>query len=100
MFAKSIRLRFQLWLAFLLLAVLGGFGVTAYHLYRRGQLTEVDAQLERRVGSLLTDARGGPGGPHGGPGSPGGRGFGGPRDHGMPPPDELFRDGPPSDGFR
>lgn len=97
MFAKSIRLRFQLWLAFLLLAVLGGFGVTAHQLYRRSQLTEVDSQLERRVGSLITDVRGfGPGGPHGGPG----RGFGGPHERNLPPPDEFNRDGPPPDDFR
>jgi two-component system OmpR family sensor kinase len=98
MFAKSIRLRFQLWLAFLLLAVLGGFGVTAYQLYRRSQLTEVDAQLERRVGSLAADVRGGPGGP-GGPHGFGGR-LGGPRDHSMAPPDEPFRNGPRKEEFR
>src|ERR1043165_3015840 len=91
MFAKSIRLRFQLWLAFLLLAVLSGFGFTAYQLHHRSQLTQIDSQLERRVGSLLADLRGG------GPGGPRGHGFGGPRDHGMP--DEMFRDGPP-DNFR
>jgi two-component system OmpR family sensor kinase len=95
MFAKSIRLRFQLWLAFLLIAVLGGFGVTAYQLYRRSHLTEVDAQLERRIGSLVGDVRGGFG-PRGGPG---GHGFGGPREHSMGPRDEPARQGPPREDF-
>jgi heavy metal sensor kinase len=89
MFAKSIRARFQLWLAFLLLVVLGGFGVTAYQLYRRSRLTEIDSQLERRIGSLTADVRGG-GGPHGP-----GRGFGGIREHMLPPLDE-----PPPEGGR
>lgn len=110
MFAKSIRLRFQLWLAFLLLAVLSGFGFTAFHLYRTARLHEIDLQLERRVGALSVDVRGGPRGP--------GRGrFGGPGphermlfEHTLPPPGErdsqnpeppdFIRKGPPEGPFR
>ncbi|MGZ5545572.1 MAG: hypothetical protein ACXWIU_12940, partial [Limisphaerales bacterium] len=92
MFAKSIRARFQLWLAFLLVGVLGGFGVTAHQLFHRSRLTEIDSQLERRIGALTTDVRGA-GGPHGF-----GRGFGGMRDHMPPPFDELPPNGGPLPG--
>jgi len=34
MFAKSIRWRLQLWIAFLLVCVLSGFGITVYQLQR------------------------------------------------------------------
>jgi two-component system, OmpR family, sensor kinase len=86
MFAKSIRLRFQLWLAFLLLAVLSGFGFTAFRLYRGAQLNEIDSQLVRRVGALGIDVRSGPGM----------RRFGGPREHRLGPlEDEGPRNGPP-----
>lgn len=103
MFAKSIRLRFQLWLAFLLLLVLGGFGLTAFQLYRRSELGQVDSQLERRVGALAGDVRGhgprglgGPGGPGfgpGGPGGPGGRHF-------VPPPEDEDFHHFPEGGFK
>jgi two-component system OmpR family sensor kinase len=94
MFAKSIRARFSLWLAFLLLAVIGGFGFTAHQLYRTGQIKEIDSQLERRLGSLSMDVRGGPG--RGGPGGPGGPGFRPMRDRLFPPPEEHE---PPPPGF-
>jgi two-component system, OmpR family, sensor kinase len=88
MFAKSIRLRFQLWLAFLLLVVLSGFGFTAFHLYRGAHLNQIDSQLTRRVGALGIDVRSGPGAR--------GRPFGIVREHRLPPPeDEDFRKGPP-----
>jgi heavy metal sensor kinase len=102
MFAKSIRLRFQLWLAFLLVAVLSGFGVTAFTLYRNSELSRIDSQLERRVGALSSDVRGR------GPGGPGGRrGFGPPPIFLGPPPSEAdFRRlmdsdrGPGGGGFK
>src|SRR5947208_1255848 len=79
MFAKSIRLRFVLWLAFLLVAILSGFGFTAFQLYRTSQLGQIDEELQKRVASLSSDLRSnGPFGP-GGPGGRGGRG-----DHGEP----------------
>ena len=84
MFVKSIRLRFQLWLAFLLFVVLSGFGFTSYHLYRGAELRRIDAQLVRRLGALGVDVRTPPGGR---------RGFGGP----PPGEDEGPRKGPPRD---
>src|SRR4051812_5135502 len=102
MFAKSIRLRFQLWLAFLLLAVLGGFGFTAYQLYRTSELNQIDSELQKRLGALSMEIRGprrfgGPRGPDGGPQNPG-RGHGPMDENHHGPPDE-FRGGPP-DRFR
>ena len=38
MFPRSIRWRLNLWLAFLLICVLSGFGFTVYHLQRVNQL--------------------------------------------------------------
>src|SRR5213079_506328 len=93
MFTKSIRWRLQLWLAFLLLFVLSGFGVTIYQLQRVNQLKQIDQELERRVAVLAAAVRGGPpgfgpgrmreGGP-GGPGGPGGMHDGGPGGPGGP----------------
>ncbi|MBK7999687.1 MAG: HAMP domain-containing protein [Verrucomicrobia bacterium] len=80
-FIKSIRGRIVLWLAFLLVAILSGFGVTAYQLYRVNQLAQVDETLKRHVGAIAADLRpkmpGGPGGP------------GGERGQGRPPREEL-----------
>ena len=60
MFFKSIRWRLQLWLAFLLVCVLSGFGVTIYQLQRVSQLRQIDEELERRVAVLSGAVRGGP----------------------------------------
>ncbi len=60
MFTKSIRWRLLLWLAFLLVCILSGFGVTAYQLHRVNQLSQIDSGLERRLAALSSDARGGP----------------------------------------
>src|SRR6266545_4032078 len=78
MFPKSIRWRWQLWLAFLLIGVLSGFGVAVYQLQRVNQLKQIDEELERRLAALSSAVRGGrpPGfGPRrpreeGGPGEP------------------------------
>jgi heavy metal sensor kinase len=98
MFTKSIRWRLQLWLAFLLVCVLTGFGVTVYHLQRLHQLNQIDEELGNRVSALSSAFRQpppferGPGGPpfERGPGErgpdqgrrpppgPGGPGFGPP----------------------
>src|SRR5262245_35062726 len=69
MFPKSIRWRLQLWLAFLLVCVLSGFGVTVYHLQRVTQLNQIDEDLGRRVAAVSGAVRGpGPGRPpFGGP---------------------------------
>ena len=84
MFAKSIRLRFQLWLAFLLFVVLSGFGFTSYHLYRGAELRRIDEQLVRRLGAVGVDVRTPPAGR---------RGFDGP----PPGEDDGPRKGPPRD---
>ena len=60
MFTHSIRWRLQLWLAFLLVCVLSGFGVTVYQLHRVQQFNQIDGELERRVGSLSSALRAGP----------------------------------------
>lgn len=52
---RSIRGRFQLWLGFLLVCVLSGFGLTAHRLYRSSLLEQVDAELSRRVAALSAD---------------------------------------------
>src|SRR5262249_3415051 len=60
MFTHSIRWRLQLWLAFLLVCVLSGFGVTVYQLHRNNQFSQIDDELERRVSALGRAVRGGP----------------------------------------
>ena len=57
MFTKSIRWRMQLWLAFLLVFLLFGFGVTAYQLHRDNQFRQIDEELARRVAALSADVR-------------------------------------------
>src|SRR5262245_2851091 len=59
-FTKSIRWRLQLWLAFLLVCILSGFGITAYQLHRTNRLSQVDEELERRVAALSAAVRGRP----------------------------------------
>src|SRR5712691_1491133 len=77
MFAKSIRWRFVLWLAFLLTFILTGFGITAYQLQRMNRFGQLDEELKRRVAALSTTVRA--------PQPPGERG----RNPG-PPPEESF----------
>jgi heavy metal sensor kinase len=60
MIIKSIRWRLQVWLAFLLVCVLTGFGVTVYQLQRVNQLKQIDEELERRVAALDRAVRAGP----------------------------------------
>jgi heavy metal sensor kinase len=90
MFTKSIRWRLQLWLAFLLVSILSGFGFTAYQLHRLNRFQQIDEELERRVAALSDAVRGRPpfGQPPGRP--PFEPGLGG------PPP---RRGGPESPGF-
>src|SRR5437016_72349 len=69
---KSIRWRLQLWHGLMLVAVLIGFGLTAYHLARANQFRRVDQELQERVSALapvLRPMRGPPGErpPHPGP---------------------------------
>lgn len=57
MFIQSIRWRLLGWVAFLLVAVLSGFGTAVYQLQRLRQLTQLDQELERRVGGLSLQVR-------------------------------------------
>jgi heavy metal sensor kinase len=93
MVTKSIRWRFQLWLAFLLVVLLGGFGVTAYRLHWGEQFDQIDLELQRRLASLSAEVHGPP--PHemgGKPAPDKSRGPGG------PPPDGERRRPPFEDG--
>ena len=62
MIFKSIKWRLQLWYGLILVAVLVGFGVTAYQLERGRLLRRVDDELHRRgnalVGALRPPPRG------------------------------------------
>src|SRR5690348_17455664 len=60
MLFRSIRWRLQLWLAFLLVCLLSGFGFTVYQLQRVSQRRQLDEELERRVAVISTAIRGGP----------------------------------------
>ena len=69
MIFKSIRWRLQIWYGVILLAVLAGFGVTAYQLERGRQFRRIDDELRRR-GNMIANAlrlppprRAGPDGP-------------------------------------
>src|SRR5438552_2259989 len=57
---QSILWRLQIWLAFLLVCVLSGFGVTVYQLQRVNQLRQIEEELGRRVAALDRAVRGGP----------------------------------------
>lgn len=103
MFIKSIRWRLLMWIGFLLVCVLSGFGLTVYELQRLHQLSQVDEELGRRVSTLSSAVRGpslppaferGPGGPPPGPG-PGGPGFDDPP---VRPPFGRLEPRPPQEG--
>lgn len=98
MIFKSIRWRLQIWYGVILIAVLVGFGLTAYEFERARQFRAIDAELQRRNSVLLAGLalRDGPR-------------QGGPRGERPPPEDELDGfppfGGPPEDrqprgGFR
>ena len=53
MIFKSIRWRLQAWHGLILVIVLVGFGITAYHLARDNQLRRVDQELDQRLMALL-----------------------------------------------
>jgi two-component system, OmpR family, sensor kinase len=81
MIFKSIRWRLQLWYGLLLLAVLSGFGLTAYEVERGKQFRRTDDELRRRVVELGNALRAN----------------GPPRDRGRPPPGGPLRDRPEPD---
>jgi len=84
MFAKSIRWRLQLWLAFLLVCTLSGFAIATFEVYRTKQYQQVDEELGPRAEGLARLLRG----PH----FPGGG-----RPPFEPPPD--WKGGNPRDRF-
>ena len=59
-FPRSIRWRLQLWYGALLVAVLCGFGLTAYHLERGRHFQRVDEGLHARLSTLVDALRAGP----------------------------------------
>ena len=58
MFIKSIRWRLQLWLAFLLVCTLSGFGIATFEAHRIKQYQQVDEEINRRFEILARVARG------------------------------------------
>lgn len=100
MIFNSIRWRLQIWYGLILVAVLAGFGATAYQLERGRVYRQVDDELQRRVGALGGLLRQPPRnrGPEGRPG--GGRPFDGPQMEEQPspenpPPGRGNEEGPP-----
>jgi len=87
-FFNSIRWRLQIWYGLILIAVLAGFGFTAFQLERGRVYRQVDDELQRRVGALASAFRQPPRGA-GPEGPPGERPFDGP-----PPPEDQL---PPED---
>lgn len=57
----SIRWRLQLWYGLLFLAVLSGFGITAYQLESSRQFRRLDEELRRRLPALVESQRPVPG---------------------------------------
>ena len=55
MIINSIRIRLLLWLAFMLVCLLSGFGFTAYQLHRDSRMSQIDEELEQRVAALNKD---------------------------------------------
>jgi two-component system OmpR family sensor kinase len=115
MIFQSIRWRLQVWYGLVFLAVLAGFGVTAYALLRNVQLRNLDEAFLKRMAPLSNSLRPPPGGPgpngprmgrggrrgdrgdRGDPGDRGGRGGGFPNDG---PPEERMFAGPGTPGFQ
>ena len=56
-FFHSMRWRLQLWYGLLLIAVLSGFGITAYRLESARQNRRIDEELQRRLPVLVASQR-------------------------------------------
>jgi heavy metal sensor kinase len=87
---KSIKWRLQIWYGLILVAVLAGFGFTAYQLERGKMYRQIDNELIRRVGALANVLR---------PPPPHGPDFGG-QPFASPPLDQLPNDTPPGQNPR
>jgi signal transduction histidine kinase len=87
---KSIKWRLQIWYGLILVAVLSGFGFTAYQLERGRIFGRIDDELQRRFGILANVLHRPP--PRG------------PEAHGQafdrPPPGQIPDDGPPGQNPR
>jgi len=59
-FPRSIRWRLQLWYGALLVAVLCGFGFTAYHLEKSRRFRRIDDGLQARLSVMVNVLRAGP----------------------------------------
>jgi heavy metal sensor kinase len=88
MILKSIKWRLQLWYGLILVAVLVGFGVTAYQLERNRIFRRVDDELHHRVNALAQQLHR----------PPHGALRGDPVDDDRPPPDQFMGDLPPGRG--
>ena len=87
--SKSIKWRLQVWYGLILVAVLAGFGFTAYELERGRLLGRIDDELHRRTGVLANALRRPP------PRGPDGAG-----QVDRPPPGQFPDDGPPGQNPR
>ena len=58
MLVKSIRWRLQLWLAFLLVCTLSGFGIATFEAHRIKQYQQIDEELNQRFEIFARLARG------------------------------------------
>lgn len=56
-FPKSIRWRLQLWYGALLVAVLCGFGFTAFHFEKARRFRRIDEELQQRVSAIVVALR-------------------------------------------
>ncbi len=102
MILNSIRWRLQIWYGLFLVAVLVGFGFTAYQLEHARVFRGVDDELQRRGGFLANALQRASHGGRGQSGPPEGRPFNGPRNDGFagngPPDGERFNGGPGEQG--
>src|SRR5882672_7783923 len=98
LFTHSIRWRLLLWLGFLLVCVLTGFGFTVYQLQRVNQLNQIDEELERRIEALVTSLRPSPPPRSGGGRSPFEKRPGRSEPGDSPPPDFSSARGGPGSG--
>jgi signal transduction histidine kinase len=90
MIPKSIKWRLQIWYGLILVAVLAGFGFTAYQMERTWQFRRIDDELHRRIGVLANALRRPP---------PRGPDAGEPP-FDRPPPGQFPGDGPPGQNLR
>ena len=57
MILNSMRGRLVIWLAFLLVGILLGFGVTVFGLQRQNRMAQIDNDLQHRLAAFSADAR-------------------------------------------